>query len=678
VPVRAPARHRIPARPRRPAGARHRRRGHAAAAGRARPGLAVRPRSRRAVQAGPRPARLRRQGRGEPLRRQDRLVRAEVPGPAHERGLGLGHPLRGRAPSRRGLPQRPEHRPQRRSVHAVQRPGQGDDPGSGEHAPRPRRQPPHEGPARGLVELGRHQPPGPPRAARARRPAGHRRARARRLLGRVPRIGARRRLDHQPRRQARPALRRGAPEGAGGRPRHAADGPAADDPPRRARAPAGPRPGPGPARAVGAGAPRVVRGDDPGTPRRRRPGHAVAAGRPALGARARRAPLLQRPSARAARRVDPGGHARPRPGADRRRHRPHRLGPQGAQRERHPRALPARRPAARPARRGGHPRLEPGAGLPPRRPAAHEGGPGARARRRPPHGHGGAPAPVGAHALGRQRAVADARREPDDARVPAARQGDHRAARSDGPDLRGHPGVARVPAPEHVRDVLAPRAQQLLRLVRRRQEPRDGEPQRPRAVPRPRAQAVLRPGARDDRVRRRGHDGRPGERQGELRVPAALPAVLPRHHRGARLPVGRHLLDAAGVRREARLGRRREAHGHHRRRARPDPQQGPAPLRRRRAQARVRARPVELRQDADVPHTDSARGRRRARRGAAQGVRVAHRVRRRRARPGDPPVGHRPAAARDAQRLATRRPPRPAGPGRRARAGPTSPARRRL
>ena len=42
---------------------------------------------------------------------------------------------------------------------------------------------------------------------------------------------------------------------------------------------------------------------------------------------------------------------------------------QGAERQRHARALPARRAPARPLRRGGHPRLEPGARLPPRQAA---------------------------------------------------------------------------------------------------------------------------------------------------------------------------------------------------------------------------------------------------------------------------------------------------------------------
>ena len=143
----------------------------------------------------------------------------------------------------------------------------------------------------------------------------------------------------------------------------------------------------------------------------------------------------------------------------------HRRGAQGARRERHARALPARPAPARPLRRGGHPRLEPGAGLPPRR-AAQDAGPAlARARRRARHDPRRAQPPVGHHALGRQRADDEARRAAHVAGVDDERRRARARPRPDAAGLDRHPLLPEHPAPDDLRRLRHARHQLLLRLV---------------------------------------------------------------------------------------------------------------------------------------------------------------------------------------------------------------------
>ena len=260
----------------------------------------------------------------------DRLVPAALPGPAHARGLGLGAALRRRAPARRGLPQRPPHR--RATPTRTRRsrcPRRACCPGSEnmltvrvDNRRTPRL-------PRGLVELGRDHA----RASRSSR-AG---ASALRDIGaaaaevdcagRLPRVGRSSTAGSTNRATAprAPARRACACRPPGGGPATAADRPrCARSRPGETRARAVPRPGRRASRSCGRpSSPQLY--DARRSQARRRRARRGRRSSERVGLRTVRVRdghlWLNGRRLDAARRVDPGGHARPRPGADRRRHR---------------------------------------------------------------------------------------------------------------------------------------------------------------------------------------------------------------------------------------------------------------------------------------------------------------------------------------------------------------------
>ena len=104
---------------------------------------------------------------------------------------------------------------------------------------------------------------------------------------------------------------------------------------------------------------------------------------------------------------------------------------QGRRRQRHPRALRARRAAAAQARRGRDHGLDPGADLPPRQAAGDRRAARRRAVDRPRRRAGHAQPPVDDHPLGRQRAVGHPRQGAGDQRLPARRPRADRRPRPD-------------------------------------------------------------------------------------------------------------------------------------------------------------------------------------------------------------------------------------------------------
>ncbi|CAA9489727.1 MAG: GH2, partial [uncultured Solirubrobacteraceae bacterium] len=204
--------------------------------------------------------------------------------------------------------------------------------------------------------------------------------------------------------------------------------------------------------------------------------------------------------------------------------------------------------------------------------------------------------PVGRDVVGRQRAVLAAR--PGPGRLPAPRHTAGEGARPDAPGLlRGR----RLPGgglPDRVRAARHPRHQRVLRLVPRPERP-DRRPHGAQRVPRRRALLLSEQGDHDHRVRRRGEPQRPGRGEGHVRVPAGLRELPPRRVQHEALAERCPLLDAQGVPRPARVGRREPAP------AGADPPEGRHQLRRR-AQARVHRSPAQLPEHRPVP------GRRRA------------------------------------------------------------------
>ena len=315
------------ARSRRP----RRRRGGAARPGRARPRLGGRRAADGPVEARARPARPRRQaGRGA-LRRHDGLVPAALRRPAQRRAAagrcastacaGASEVfLNGRS---LGSERRPVH-----AVHASRPTGlrQG---GAEPAAPSASTTAARRASARagGTGAASRARCTLDP-AGRGRRCAGWPSAR-RRLRGHVPRVGRSSTAGSRAarRRPVRPHVAR-APAPArrrAGRPR--ARSACARSSPARPRACASACRSPGDPKLWAPEKPQLydarltVRVGDQVERRAARPR------RPAPRAGARRAAVAQRPAADAARRVDPGGRARPRPGAQRRRHRADRRRP---------------------------------------------------------------------------------------------------------------------------------------------------------------------------------------------------------------------------------------------------------------------------------------------------------------------------------------------------------------
>ena len=290
--------------------------------------------------------------------------------PATPAGFTLGAALRGRPAGRARLAQRPPRRSQHRPLRAVH--GSGAWPAHGrqaERARRPRPEHPAHGPARRLVELGRDRAAGHAGPDRPRRVARPRRALRRRVPPRrhdLRRDRAHRRHGSSTTRPRRSdpllVLQMRSPSGAidARRPcgcatsSRASAGASASRPASGARRSCGRRCTPTSTRPCGsrASAARSSRSTSAAS------GCATSASRTAASS------TSTATTCRSARRVDPGGSARPRAGAARRRRRADRRRPQGARRQRDARAVPAQRAHPRAPRRGGHPGLEPGAGLP--------------------------------------------------------------------------------------------------------------------------------------------------------------------------------------------------------------------------------------------------------------------------------------------------------------------------
>jgi beta-glucuronidase len=177
-------------------------------------------------------------------------------------------------------------------------------------------------------------------------------------------------------------------------------------------------------------------------------------------------------------------------------------------------------------------------------------GPRLRARHGPPHRPRGAPASLGHHALGGQRALAPARRQPGDQTVPRRGARAHRRPRPDAARLGRRPGLAGLPPP-------ATYAKFDLLGLNAYFGWYDGSPSRStaelsslepflRATHRtyPRQALVMTEFGASRRWRAR-------RRQGDVRLPGALPAPLPQRHRPPGLHERRDLLDAARVRGQA-------------------------------------------------------------------------------------------------------------------------------
>ena len=466
-------------------------------------------------------------GAGRLPRRRSAGTASTFTAPAAPRRLRLGAALRARAArgARCGSTARRSAATPTRTCRSTCR-ARGLRPGAPQHARRPRRQPQGPAAARGLVELGRDHAPGPlvprgaPRAARPRLPVAGRRARAA--------AAAAQRCCSTPLVVNRGAGAAAAPRSCactcappgGGRAIDARSAPCARWRPASRRASALRVPVAATA-AVVARRPGALRGDrdtlsaggvaqQVDAPRRR-PAHGRASRDGLLRLNGRRSTCAARRSRRTSRATAPALTDADIDGiVDELK---------AVARERHPRALPARRPPARRARRGrasssGARRRSTTATalLRDRRPSARRAlatlrGTVLAARSHPSvithsvaNELSAVPDEVPGHAAYLRRG-ARARRATSTRRVPPS------------VDMLSYPGYPRQ-ADLRARSTLLGH-QLLLRLVPRQGRPLDGAARRPRPVPGPHAAHVPALGARADRVRRRVDDrpGRPTRRR---------------------------------------------------------------------------------------------------------------------------------------------------------------------
>ena len=479
-----------PARGHRPAGTADR-----AGAGQAGRGLARRRASRASSIPAPTPTSI-------PAR--SRSTGCRFKGPKTPPRLALAAALRVGPAGRHRLPQRAPDRPRRGRLHAVHARGarpaaRPDQPPGGAG-----RQPQGPPAARGLVELGRHRAPraadpgGPGHAPRPRLDVRRELPRAGAQLPRQPAAGRRRREPAAAAGAAgggRPAARAGrAPDqaGASGCPRQGIRPP----PGRGSRCPCRPRSSgrPSTRSSTRAGSSCASDGRPMGVWRRAVGLRSVEVRRGLLYLNNRRIQLRG-----ASIHEDMPGHGAALTGADNARIVAD-LQSLGANVTRaHYLLNEDLLQPARPRRDHG---LEPGADLaarPRRQPAAHDGPAPAGAADRQADGALGPQPPLGDHPLGRQRAVVHAGQPPRHAPVPDGRGQRGPRPRPDAPDLgrrEGPPGLpraVRLPQVRHARD------QPVLRLVLLGRGL-----QHARALPARDARHLPRPGARDDRVRRRG------------------------------------------------------------------------------------------------------------------------------------------------------------------------------